>query len=104
MYRLQVLNPVARLRAEGTKRGDGATISTGGQLAARPSNLDGKVIGLLADGMGRGDDTLKGVGDIFAERFKDAKINFYAGGHPTPMPVLETVAAECDVVVAGFAD
>ena len=98
MYRLEVLNPVAQLRA------DMKATSTIQTLARRPSTLDGKVVGLLWDGMGRGEDTLKAIGEMFTHRFKDVEIKFYQGGHPTAPPVLQRLAAECDVAVGGFAD
>ncbi len=68
----------------------------------RPSTLDGKVVGLVWDGMGNGDEALKGMGEIFRERIKDVEIKFYRGTVPTAAPVLEKAAAECDVVVGGF--
>lgn len=98
MYRLEVLNPVAQLREELK-----ATATTQ-KLSRRPSTLDDKVVGLLWDAKGRGDETLNGIGEIFKERFRDAQIRFYRGGHPSAAAVLERAAAECDVVVGGFAD
>ena len=101
MYRLEVLNPVAQLREELEAVSGNEKSST---LARRPATLDGKVVGLLWDAKGKGDETLIGIGGIFTERFKDVEIKFYRGGHPSATSVLEKAAAECDVVVGGFAD
>ena len=100
MYRLEVLNPVAQLREEMTASGSEKSST----LSTRPSTLDGKVVGLLWDAKGKGDETLKGIGGIFTAQFKDVEIKFYRGGHPSTAAVLAQAAAECDVVVGGFAD
>ena len=101
MYRLEVLNPVAQLRAEMKAT---STTQKPSSPSRRPSTLDGKVVGLVWDGRdaGKGDVVLKAVGEMFRERFRDVEVTFYRGGHPTAAPVLEKVAAECDVVVGGF--
>ena len=93
MYLLEVLSPVAQ------QRGALETKS----INKRPSTLEGKVVGLLWDGQGR-EYALKRVGEMLTERFTHVHIKFYVGGHPTPPPVLEKAATECDVVVSGFAD
>ena len=99
MYRLEVLNPVAQLRAEMKATSTTQKLS---RPSRRPSTLDGKVVGLVWDGGGTGDETLKAVGEMFKERFRDVEVKFYRGGQPTAATVLEEVAAECDVVVCGF--
>ena len=73
--------------------------------AARPSSLDGKVIGLL--------DISKPRGDIFLQRLAEV---LQARGHrivhfrkptytkPAPSDVRRAVRDGCDVVVEGLAD
>lgn len=94
MYLLEVLNPVAQLRG----------VLEAESIKSRPPTLEGKTVGLLWNGYTTGDEVLKSLGETFGERFTDARAKFYIGGHPTPAPVLERAAEECDVVVGGFAD
>src|SRR5262249_2247771 len=101
MYRLQVMDPVARSRIEEKKANEPPPKDT---PAPRPPTLDGKVVGLVWDGMGKGDKTLQGVGEIFREKIPNVDIKFYKGGHPSAPAVLSTAAGECDVIVGGFAD
>ena len=94
MYLLEVLNPVAQLR------GDLKAMS----INKRPPTLEDKTVGLLWAGSAQADVALKRVGEMLRERFGDVKTNFYIGAHPTPRPVLEKAAAECDIVVSAAAD
>ena len=94
MYLMEVLNPVAQLRG----------VLEAESISKRPHSLEGKTIGLLWNGYTTGDQVLKSLGETLGGRFNDAHAKFYLGGHPTPAPVLEKAAEECDVVVGGFAD
>lgn len=93
-YQLEVLNPVA------SSQGDVHQVEP---ARASPS-LAGKRIGLLWNLKRGGDVALRRAGALLKERFPDCQIVFYTGHQPTPVPIMEAVKRECDVVLASTAD
>ena len=42
---------------------------------------------------------------MLQERFDNVTVNFYTGGnYPTPPPIVQQAAKECDVVIGATAD
>ena len=95
MYLLEVSNPVAN------QRGMMNVLKPN----ARPSTLDGKTVGLLWSGTHGGDLALNRAGELIQQRYKDVTVNFYSGGnYPSPPPIVQQAAEECDVVIGATAD
>jgi hypothetical protein len=70
-----------------------------------PPSLDGLTIGLLDIGKTRSDEFLASVGKLLADR--GHTVRHYAkptNAKPAPIEVVQSIAAECDVVVEALAD
>ena len=92
---MMVLDPTAAPDAE--------TIS----LARRPATLDGRRIGLLANGKVNADELLESVLKLLAERFKLGAVtrcNKRIASSPAPREIIEMLARECDVVLTSTGD
>ena len=76
MYELEIVNPVS------PQQGEVSAFA----YALRPSNLEGKVIGLMWNGKAHGDDALKRAGELIKERVPSVDVRFYSGALPFPDP------------------
>ncbi len=94
MYELEVLNPVSPQQGE----------VSAFPYAARPSTLEGKVIGLMWNGKAHGDDALKKAGELIKESVPSADVRFYSGALPFPNPLRNTAISEIDVAIGCTAD
>jgi hypothetical protein len=73
--------------------------------AARPSSLDGKVIGLLDISKPRGDVFLGRLAEVLQARgHRIARFRKSTYTRPAPPDVRRAVREGCDVVVEGLAD
>ena len=85
----------------------GATEDTTNHVAVRPKTLDGATVGLLWNRKYNGDKLLKSIGDLLEREHPIKKVLFQLAaesGKPTPATILDEVANQCDVVVAGTGD
>lgn len=95
MHLLEVLNPI------GQQRG----LMNSLPISPRPDTLDNKIVGLIWSGTHGGDLALNRTGEMIKERFDNVTVNFYTGGnYPTPPPIVQQAARECDVVIGATAD
>jgi hypothetical protein len=83
----------------------GPLLEEGGQVAARPDSLDGVVIGLVSNGLGRSDDILERVAKELAQHHPITRV--VAVRKPSvsvpPDPIdWEKLINEVTVAVAGF--
>jgi hypothetical protein len=70
-----------------------------------PKSLDGLTIGLLDIGKMRSDEFLDSVDRLLTER--GLTVRRYAkptNAKPAPLPVVQSIATECDIVVEALAD
>jgi hypothetical protein len=70
-----------------------------------PKSLDGLTIGLLDIGKTRSDEFLDSVDKLLTAR--GHTVRRYAkptNAKPAPLPVVQSIAAECDIVVEALAD
>ena len=77
------------------------------KMAARPGNLEGKVIGLLLNDKPGGDILLDRFAQLLDERFHFAKILKYtkpSAGFGADIDMLDSLSAECDVVINAIGD
>lgn len=85
----------------------GATEDITNHVAVRPETLDGATVGLLWNRKYNGDKLLKSIGDLLEREHPIKKVLFQLAaesGKPTPATILDEVANQCDVVVAGTGD
>ena len=94
MAKLTTLNPVAKTQQ--------TTVQM--DIAARPKTLDGLKVGLIWNRKRGGDAVLKRVGEELSKRYKNVSAKLYEGGIPAPSVVLDTAAAESDVIVGSSSD
>ena len=76
-------------------------------LAIRPETLDGKVIGLLANGKRNSDDLLELVCNLLQDRYSFKEIiarNKHNVSRPCPSPIIDEMVAKCDVVITATGD
>lgn len=90
---LKALAPVARTFG-----------STASVLASRPTTLDGLRIGLLWNGKPNGDVALRETARVITDEFPTAETILYEGRIACERSLLESIADECDVVIACTAD
>jgi hypothetical protein len=75
--------------------------------ATRPESLDGKVLGLLANGKVNAEPLLLMVGDHLAARYRLRDVvqrEKPDSSRPAPAPLLDELARTCDVVVTAIGD
>ena len=94
MVAIEVLNPVAQRLAD-FRRAAGAP---------RPSNLEGKRIGLLWNSKRGGDVALETIGTALQDRFPATALVKVWGVMGNPEPTFTKVVQECDVVVGATGD
>ncbi len=81
--------------------------ATSGARAKRPDTLDGLVVGLLANVKQNAEPFLDAVGDLLAAEHGTASVvrrKKLSITDPVPAPMLEELAAACDIVVIGVGD
>lgn len=91
---LRVLDPTAE------------TLPQDGHMAARPGSLDGKVVGLLANGKRNSDRLLYYVYELLAERYQVAgviPVDKRDASRPAAPQFMKEVS-QADVVLVGIGD
>lgn len=76
-------------------------------IAARPVDLSGKIIGLLSNNKPNSELLLRGVADLIAEKYEIKEIiEANKGSHQRPAPpeMIADLASRCDVVIAATAE
>ena len=76
-------------------------------VAKRPDTLDGKVLGLLANGKLNSEEILAMVHEILADRyeFKDVvSRNKGNASRPCPDDIMDELVERCDVVITSSGD
>lgn len=76
-------------------------------VAQRPNTLDGKIIGLLANGKRNSVELLEAISDVLADRYEFKAIvarNKGNASRPCPTPLAEKMAEECDVIITSSGD
>jgi hypothetical protein len=76
-------------------------------IAERPDTLDGKVIGLLANGKLNSVEILAMVGEVLADRYDFKQViawNKRNASRPCPKPIMDEMAEQCDVVITSSGD
>ena len=84
-----------------TAGGSGAVI----QMAARPVDLSGKVVGLLDNTKEQADIILQTVGDALCERFGVERLVIRRKEHyskPATLEIINEMADQVDVAIAGL--
>ena len=75
------------------------------QLSARPSSLEGKVVGLLDISKARGDVFLDRVDERLRERGLDVRrYKKPTFTKPAPVDLRHEISTKCDVVIEALAD
>jgi len=75
------------------------------QMAARPVNLSGKVVGLLDNTKEQADIILQTVGDALCERFGVERLVIRRKEHyskPATLEIINEMADQVDVAIAGL--
>lgn len=76
-------------------------------LAPRPLDLNGKVLGLLANGKRNADRLLDAVAALLQERYQVkgvVRVNKGDPSRPAPEPIMDDLLKQCDVVITGIGD
>lgn len=76
-------------------------------LAQRPRTLEGKAVGLLANGKRNADELLEMVSELLQERYRFREViarNKGNAGRPAPKELLDELAQKCDVVITATGD
>ena len=93
--RLEVLDPTV------------APIPIDAVIAPRPETLDGKVVGLLANGKHNAPELLEMVQEVLADRFEFRAVVSKDKGNasrPCPPDIMDELAEQCDVVITASGD
>jgi hypothetical protein len=92
---ITVLTPVGALRAATT------------EIPSLPADLRGRTIGFLDNTKHNFDRLVSGIGEMLRERFGVARIVHLRKANassPASPAIIEALAKECDLVLAGSAD
>ena len=76
-------------------------------VALRPTTLDGKTVGLLANGKRNSEEILQAVYDVLADSYDFAGAvtrNKGNASRPCPAPIVAEMADQCDVVITASGD
>ncbi len=76
-------------------------------IAPRPETLDGKVLGLLANGKPNSEALLHLVQEILADRYQFKRVLARTkdnNSRPCVPDLLEELVKECDIVITGTGD
>ncbi len=91
--KIVVLNPVA------------PPLTSKGDMATRPDNLRGKVLGCLWNNRVGGDRILEGLAQLLTEKYELSgvvhKKKRYIG-EPSPSYIIEDLASSCDVAITSL--
>lgn len=93
--RLRVLDPTVQ------------PIPAEGVVAARPETLDGKVIGLLANGKLNSEEILALTQEVLADRYEFKGVvarNKRNASRPCPDEIIDELVEQCDVVITSSGD
>ena len=77
------------------------------RLAARPTDLNGKVLGLLNNSKANAAALLDEVGELLSERYKFAKVikgSKPNACRPCPEDIVKDFASSCDVLITSNGD
>ena len=84
-----------------------APIPSSAVRAPRPDTLDGKTVGLLANGKPNADELLELVQEVLSDRYEFKEVvarNKGNASRPCPKDLLEEMAEECDIVITSTGD
>jgi hypothetical protein len=76
-------------------------------VAQRPTTLNGKTVGLLANGKRNAGELLEAVYEVLSDRFEFAGAvvrNKGNASRPCPASIIEEMADQCDVVITASGD
>lgn len=76
-------------------------------VAERPDTLDGKVVGLLANGKMNSEEILAMVGEVLADRYEFKSVvavNKRNASRPCPDEIINQLVERCDVVITSSGD
>ena len=76
-------------------------------VAERPTTLDGKTVGLLANGKRNSEEILQAVYDVLSDSYEFAGAvtrNKGNASRPCPAPMVAEMADQCDVVITASGD
>lgn len=93
--RLRVLDPTVQ------------PIPAEGVVADRPETLDGKVIGLLANGKLNSEEILALTQEVLADRYEFKGVvarNKRNASRPCPEEIIDELVDKCDVVITSSGD
>lgn len=93
--RLRVLDPTVQ------------PIPAEGVVADRPETLDGKVIGLLANGKLNSEEILALTQEVLADRYDFKGVvarNKRNASRPCPEEIIDELVEQCDVVITSSGD
>ncbi len=93
--RVQVLDPTVQ------------AIPDDAVVAKRPDTLDGKVIGLLANGKINSEEILALTQEVLADRYEFAGViarNKRNASRPCPDHIIDELVDQCDVVITSSGD
>ena len=82
-------------------------VSSSMVLAPRVDDLNGKTVGLLANGKRNADKFLEAVAQLLGERYQVRQVlarNKGNASRPAPAEMLDELALQCDVVITGMGD
>ena len=83
------------------------TTAVSQNVAARPTTLDGTVLGLLSNNKPNSEDLLRMVADLVRQTYGVSDVvEANKGTHriPAPAEMLDDLAARCDVVITATAE
>ncbi len=92
---IEVLNPVVE------------PISQGNIVANRPDSLDGKVLGLLANGKRNSEEILDMIKDVLSDRYEFKNViarNKGNASRPCPDDMVTEMVDLCDVIITSSGD
>lgn len=93
--KLQVLDPTVQ------------PIPADAVIAERPETLDGKVIGLLANGKINSEEVLALTQEVLADRYEFKGVverNKRNASRPCPPEIIDELVEQCDVVITSSGD
>ena len=93
--RLQVLDPTVQ------------AIPEDAVVAERPDTLDGKVVGLLANGKINSEEILALTQEVLADRYEFRGVvarNKRNASRPCPEHIIDELVEQCDVVITSSGD
>lgn len=83
------------------------SVSVEAVVAPRPTTLDHKVLGLLANGKSNSVELLEMVHEIIADRFEFREVILLNKGNasrPCPDNLIEELVGKCDLVITASGD